>query len=330
MNQIDEKLSSISEQVKKGVAPQKETVRSLLSWVGVGRRGSHVVRRIRSALKRHGLATSPDFEWAYPTALISFVRAPESETAALGDFDPTYRIGHLESADRMPVCVTPNASLQEVVTLMMTNDFSQIPVLSGPREIKGVVSWKSIGMRLALLKTGQIAQDLMHVPIIVTRDEPMFSAISVIAMHDYVLVQGQDKALCGIVTASDLNEKFLNLAEPFLLIGEIENGLRKLMHGKFTVSDLGSVRAAGDDSRGIESPADLTIGEHLRLLENPANWEKLKVRIDRSVFIKQLHRVREIRNDVMHFDPDDLEDAELRFIREFAQFMKRLREVGAT
>ena len=36
-----------------------------------------------------------------------------------------------------------------------------------------------------------------------------------------------------------------------------------------------------------------------------------------------------IRNDVMHFDPDGLEANDLHVLREFAQFLKRLRDVGA-
>jgi hypothetical protein len=30
----------------------------------------------------------------------------------------------------------------------------------------------------------------------------------------------------------------------------------------------------------------------------------------------------------MHFDPDGLDDDDLKFLREFAQFLKRLRDVG--
>jgi hypothetical protein len=73
---------------------------------------------------------------------------------------------------------------------------------------------------------------------------------------------------------------------------------------------------------------DLTFGEYIRLIESEENWKKLKIEIDRVTFIAQLNRVREVRNDVMHFDPDGLDDDDLTFLREFAQFLKRLRDVG--
>jgi len=328
MSQADEKLSAIAEQIRKGVAPPQETVRSLLMWFEAARRGGRVVRRVRRVLRR------PDFEFSYIDSPISFQKAPPEEIVGgiIRDDvvpDPTYRIDRLPSAHRTPLSVAPDDGLRQLVTLMMSNDFSQLPVITGPRDVKGIVSWKTIGGRLALRRPCLHARDCMEEARVLKLDESLFSAISVIAAHDYVLIQAPDRTLCGIVTASDLNDQFRLLAEPFLLVGEIENGIRRLLHGKFTLKDLEAVKAPGDDARVIETPADLTFGEYIRLVEREENWKKLKVEIDRVAFIEQLTRVREIRNDVMHFDPDGMEDADLRLLREFAQFLKRLRDVGA-
>lgn len=335
MAQADEKLAAIATQLKNGVAPPKESVRALLLWFGAERRGYRVVRRIRGALRRHGLATSPDFEWAYIDGQVAFTKAPPDDKAPQGvaddsPADPTYRLRSLASANRVPKSVTPDSTLQQITTLMMTNDFSQLPVLTGPRDVKGIVSWKSIGMRLALKKPIATAKDCMEDAKVLGASEPLFSAIAMVAGNDYVLVQAQDKTICGIVTASDLNDQFRLLAEPFLLLGEIENGVRRLLHGKFTQAELTAAKAPGDDGRQIDTPADLTFGEYIRLLEVEVSWKKLKVEIDRATFISQLNSVREIRNDVMHFDPDGLEDEDLKFLREFAQFLKKLRDAGVT
>jgi CBS domain-containing protein len=334
MTQADEKLLAIVEQLNNGLAPQRESVRSFLLWFDAVRRGYRVVRRIRNALRRHGLATSPDFEWAYIGGQIAFQKAPPEglPAQAVADDsapDPTYRIGHLASAHRTPVTVVPDATIRQVVTLMMSNDFSQLPVMTSPRELKGVVSWKTVGTRLTLKRPCAYARDCMEDARVLQLNESMFSAISTIAAHDYVLVQAPDRIICGIVTASDLNEQFRLLAEPFLLVGEIENGVRRLLHGKFTLQELESAKASGENGRAIESPADLNFGEYIRLVENEIHWKKLRLEVDRAAFVSQLNRVREIRNDVMHFDPDGLDDDDLTFIREFAQFLKRLRDVGA-
>ena len=141
-------------------------------------------------------------------------------------------------------------------------------------------------------------------------------------------MRAQDKKISGIITASDFNVQFQKLAEPFLLVGEIENGIRQILRGKYSKSELNAAKAPGDDDREIEGVSDLTFGEYLRLVENEKRWKKLKLAIDRKEFVKRLDRVREIRNDVMHFDPDGLEEADLEALREFALFFRRLRDVG--
>lgn len=334
MPNVDERLSAIAAQLTKGVAPQSESVRSFLLWFGASRRGFRVVRGIRHTLGRHGLTTEPDFEGAYIDGLLKFTKAPKPATGETGVADdsapdPTFRIGRLDSANRAPISVTPDATLQQIVTLLLANDFSQLPVMSGARELKGVVSWRTLGSRLALNRPCTTARECIEPGPVLPVSESLFAAIETIAQYDYVLVQAPDKRICGIVTASDLNEQFRLLAEPFLLVGEIENGVRRLLHGKFSLNQLEEAKFPGDDTRTITTPADLTFGEYVRLIENDARWKLLRIELDRVEFVRQLNRVKDIRNDVMHFDSDGLDDEDVIFLRDFASFLKRLREVGA-
>jgi CBS domain-containing protein len=329
----EEKLVSIAESLKKGVIPPKESVRSFLLWFGAERRGYRVVRRVRNALRRHGIETTPDFEWAFIDSQITFVRARPDARATQERVDdrapdPTYLINSLPSANREPVSVPPDATIQQVTAVMMSNDFSQIPVMIGQRDLKGVVSWKTIGSRLAHKKSVLCARDCMEDATVLSASEPLFSAISVVAEKDYVFIQASDRVICGIVTASDLNDQFVQLAEPFLLVGEIEHGVRRFLHGRFTLAELKAAKASEDVARQIETPADLTFGEYVRLLEDPERWKKLHVEIDRATFVAQLNRVRDIRNDVMHFDPDGLDGDDLSFLRDFSRYLRRLRDLG--
>ncbi|WP_063900657.1 CBS domain-containing protein [Burkholderia ubonensis] len=325
----EEKLKLIADQLKKGVAPPRETVRSFLLWFDAERRSYRIVNNIRIALKRHGLVTKPDFDVMWLDASISFELSRDGDAGVAPFTDPTYRVGRIDAANKLPVSVTPDSTLQQATTLMLANDFSQLPVMTGPRDVKGAVSWKTIGSRLALKRPCAKVRDCMESAHVVSADDSLGSVISKIAMHDYVLVQAKDRQITGIVTASDLNAQFQSLADPFLLVGEIESGVRLLLHGKFTVEDLESAKAPGDDGRAIQSPSDLTFGEYVRLLEPESRWQQLKLEVDRVTFLEQLSRVREIRNDVMHFDPDGLDLSDLVFLREFAGFLKRLRDVGA-
>lgn len=327
-----EKLSTISDQITRGVAPSTETVRSLLLWFKATRRGPRIVRQIKEALAQYSLRTEPEFEYAFIDDVIRFVASDgqdASVSTGIATIDPTYRIGRLESANRQPMSVAPDSRLETAVTMMLAHDFSQLPVMTSPRELKGVVSWKTIGSRLALGLECPHVRDCMEPAHVIGTDDSLFDAVSKIAKNDYVIVLASDKRITGIVTASDFNQQFHNLAEPFLLIGEIENGVRQMLHGKFTAEEITTAKAPGDDGRSIASINDLTFGEYQRLLESPEMWTKLGLRIDRSEFIDRLKQVRDIRNDVMHFEPEGLDVSDLALLREFAQFLKRLRDVKA-
>jgi hypothetical protein len=119
------------------------------------------------------------------------------------------------------------------------------------------------------------------------------------------------------------------LGEPFLILGEIENHIRILIEGKFTKQDLAEARNPTDAGREIESVSDLTFGEYVRLLENPDRWDKLDLALDRVTFVKDLEEVRIIRNDVMHFDPEGIDDGDLKKLRDFVAFLQRVQRLLA-
>jgi CBS domain-containing protein len=326
MQTLQERLNDIAQQLKKGVTPARVTVREILGWLKVSRRGTIVNLRVRLALEKAGLETQPDFRWAYIDGPIKFVAIGSDEERK--DIATAYRIDGLESANRKPVSVKPDSPLAEATTVMLTNDFSQLPVMTTEREVKGAITWKSIGSRLALGKKCTVVRECTDPAQIIGVESSLFEAIRIIAEHDYVLVQAQDRTICGIVTASDLSQQFRDLAEPFLLIGECENLIRRLIHGKFRAEELEEAKNSSDPNRTVAGVADLTLGEYVRLLEDSNRWARLKVSVDRREFIDRLNRVREIRNDVMHFDPQGVDPDAMQALREFVRFLQELWRLG--
>jgi hypothetical protein len=148
MTPAEQKLDTIAGQLRKGLVPPRETVRSLLLWFGASRRGLHVSSNIRAKLETFQLRTEPDFESAYIDSEIAFQLKVENAPANDPATDPTHRVIRLASANRPPLSVTPESTLKQIITLMLSNDYSQLPVMTSPRELKGVVSWKTIGSRL--------------------------------------------------------------------------------------------------------------------------------------------------------------------------------------
>jgi CBS domain-containing protein len=351
----EERLAEIAQRLRGGGTAQSVPVRVLLSWFGIRRRGFYKVREVRSALRKFGLDTSPDFESAYIDSFISFklsaptvsatasgtivlrgsaegsVAAPETEPSPLPLItggvvaDPTYRIGKLKAANQALVAVKPDASLEAATTLMMSKDLSQLPVMQTEFGVKGVISWESIGKRQMLGHSGATAKDFMEDAVVVSSESSLFSVIQTVIDNQYVLVKDSSTGkLSGIVTTSDLSLQFRQLGEPFLLLGEIENHIRVLIDGVYTLPELIAAVDPTDTSRSVESVADLSFGEYLRLLENPVHWQKLSLPIDRAIFVGQLDGIRELRNDVMHFDPDPLAEEDLTLLRHFASFLQML------
>ena len=346
----EERLAEVAKDLKEGRPIPPTTVKAFLGWFGgAQRRRPRIVSTIRGALNAQHLITNPDFESAYIDAELTFESSPSvvgsdrevqptyptaSEEPPLEQaVDPTYRISRLFSADlakvhRELISVSPDSPLSCAVTLMMANDFSQVPVMTSPREVKGVVSWKSVGTRLALGKAPEFCREAMDPHQVVSSDASLFTTIPVIIEHEYALVKWPDKRIAGIITASDLCLQFQQLSEPFLLIGEIENHIRVFLNSHFSLEDLQKARDSREAAEPVVSASDLTFGEYKRFLEDPSHWSGLGLKLDRTVFIDLLEKVRITRNDVMHFDSDGIADNELDVLREFAKFLRSLQAMG--
>ena len=330
-SQLSEIAMKIKDAVQKGAAPtpEKLTVREILSWYDYARRGPVIVSRIRNDLERLDLRTNPDFEVVWINSTVSIELQPDATDAPYSSepVDPTQRIGSLEEANKRPMSVSPDDSLNKATTKMQMHDYSRLPVMIGDREVKGTISWRSIGTRLSLGRKCDRVRDCMEPAKEISFDTPLSTAIKDIVEHGYVLVRGEDNSITGIVTAGDISNQFMQLAGPFLLIGEIEGYLRQLIHGKFNLEQMQQASPDGqDDINGI---ADLTFGGYHMLLRNKANWEQLNINIDRKEFIGYLDSARKIRNSIMHFSPDGLSPEEIKKLRDFTQFLAGLAHMGA-
>lgn len=331
----NKKLAEIVNQIKKGrVRPTPVTARVFIEWFGAQRRSTWNVYFIRSALRKHGLVTKPDFDSVWIDSKISFelksdATASQAGTSTSDVFpDPTYRIVKLLSANSPPVSVTPDASLSEATHLMISYDYSQLPVMTNDRDVKGVITWASIGGRLALGKECKFVRDCMVKHHEISSDTAVLSAIDDIVRHQYVLIRNAENVITGIVTTTDLSLLFRQLAEPFLLLGEIENYIRQMTQDKYKIDEIRETCEPGKVNNDIQGISDLTLGEFLRLLEKAERWNRLGLSIDRVQFCKELDDVRQIRNNVMHFDPDELRPEDIGKLRRFARLMQELAKVG--
>lgn len=205
---------------------------------------------------------------------------------------------------------------------MMMHNFSQLPVMSNPKSVAGLITWETIGIGITNGNESIDVKDFLKTKVVILDlDTPLLEAIKTVIKEEIVLVQKRDKSLSGIVTITDISSQFFTLTEPFLLLEKIENLIRLLLDEKFLLEDLKSVCTEEDQAEFID---DLTFGQYIRLIENEENFKKLNLNIERVPFIKQLDKIRLIRNDIMHFDPEGITPDQREDLINMSNFLTEL------
>lgn len=328
-------FKEIIERVQKTKKPYTTSPSSATDYLGYARRGWRVVEAVNELLDQHEVLCEPEFGSAWFYGQIEIKPKPKvgagKQIDDIEDADPTPRLSLLKAANLNEVketgkgkgliSVNRDTLLNEAVTLMILNDFSQLPIISKNREVDGVISWKSIGRALSLGKACSIVSDCKDDVIVLNYDEPLFNAVKFVLEKDFVLVRQKDRTISGIVTMTDIGEQFIAMAEPFLIIEQIENHIRKILDQKFSTEELSLQQTYDEKPKEIKSLSDLTFGHYIKIIEDPKKFEKLKLNIDRNVMVNQLDEVRKIRNDVMHFDPDGITNESLELLRKTVLFL---------
>ena len=307
-------------EIQKNDKEFKITPRELINAFGCEKRTSGNRALVNRFLQENKIETKPDYvnTWIDGEITLRHKKKAKSKNGT----DPIQRIKILPAANKEPITVQREAKLKEAVTLMMLHNYSQLPVLSGPKSIIGLISWETIGLGITNGITSENVIDYISKDVeILDYEKPLLEAISIVTKREFALVVKHDKSISGIITIADISEQFLKLTEPFLLLEQIENHIRQILDGKFLVEELRDFCKIGDLERNIELIDDLTFGDYIRITEKPEHWDRLKLSIDRKHFIKQLAKIREIRNDIMHFDPEGISDNQRYDLTQMARFL---------
>ncbi|MEE1741460.1 CBS domain-containing protein [Streptomyces sp. BE147] len=329
-------------------------VLELLAMFGTRLRNDLTVPRVEQALKDVGLATLPYFGNCNHGADIHIVpwqqAAPQESADHAGDETSDeaeelpsgglparpLRIGDIPSAVSGLFSVTPDMALTEVTYLMRTKKYSQIPVIEGGSTLHGVVTWSSVARMYETTSAAVLAQAMEtdDVPVVEAHHD-FFALLSRVSDKDYLLVRANNGTFCGIVTAADITDRFGATAWPFFVVGEIESRLRKCLGAKL---DAEAIRAVQGPSAARRTGliTDLMFNGYVKLLDadqqNPAlralsddNWKALGwPGVDRGQFVRQLDRVRAIRNGIAHFDAEPLTAKRADELREFVGLLRQI------
>lgn len=313
--------------------PVELTIGDLLAIWGYRARNYESVARIQHDLSASGLRCHPALDEGASDSVVR-VGVPDAtsadDTAATesGSEDPdeplvlppaALLVKQVPSAVRDVVFVQPDQSLAQAQSLMSANDFSQLPVLAGPRDLRGAVSWRSIAQAKRHKAQITLADATKNASIVSAGDE-LLSQIDAIYKADFVFVRDDNDRICGIVTTADLTDQFRDLTTPFFQLGEIERRLRRCINRAFSTDDL---RAATGNQK-VGTADDLTFGQYVRLLSDESRWQRMDWEwADCKTFIGYLDAARVVRNRVMHFG-EELSPGDKRTLVQCLNFMRAL------
>jgi CBS domain-containing protein len=314
--------------------PVEISVRELLGQWDAESRDSPVNQRIEADLANHGLASSPNFRKVTIDATVRLITAEqeaEISVSRLSTFEHDafevgmgLTVGNLPSALSGVAAVQPTDALVVAITRMRLNGYSQLAVLAGRRTLRGAVTWESIANARNGNPDATLADAIVR-PADARYDQELIEILPLLEASGFVFVRNQNNEVAGIVTTADVVGLYRELATPFLLIGELDQVLRQLITHVFTLEDVRRLCDRGG-VRSIQSFDDLDMGDYQRVLENPDCWQQLGWPLDRASFIERLSELREIRNDVMHFNPDPLPPLTVEKLR---KILKVIRDYGS-
>lgn len=354
-------LADIKARLAEGKPAVSMTVQRFLALFHQERRGYRVVHRIRHELKRHKLATEPDFanqhyydtirivlakEGATPVARAKPSRHAPSETKAeTKDHELEQEVSEtvhrepreaivtirqgIPAAGKSPATVRPEEPVMKALSRLMAEKLSLLIVQKGDRtRAEGLFSYESFShAHMAGKQPKQVSDCMSRDFIEVNEEKPLIDAVRDIIQHGTVVVRSSHQQLCGVVTAKDVAPVFVELAEPFLLLAQIENHLRALLEkAKITKEEYKSlvVESDGDRKSKAEGPDDLTLGELIAGFEKEQIWKKVGLQFDKATFTQRMHAVRDIRNKVAHFSPDGLPPENVETLKDARELLEKL------
>ncbi|MEU6129554.1 CBS domain-containing protein [Saccharopolyspora sp. NPDC047091] len=314
--------------------PERLTVRELLGFWGVKDRTDHI-DQIEADLANHGLTTSPGFRAVTLDTVVSLTtpagdvseQTDEPEIADLrgvendggDDLNVRLTVGNLSPLSGVGF-IGPDGTVEEAITKMALDDYSQLAVLNGPRHLRGAVTWRSIAQALQRKPDATVA-DAIDTPVeVVDYDRDLFEILPVLQQRYFVFVRDQTKEIRGIVTTADVAHRYGEMATPFFLLGEVDQTLRWIVRQSFELDEIRTICR-----RRITGFDDLSIGDYLRTLENEELWEKLQWSLDRVTFTARLEEIRLIRNKVMHFHSDPVPEDAVNKLRWFLDLLHQHR-----
>ena len=342
----------------KEVHAKKQVVVQVLQLVnefGKTKRTPNTNKLINSALFKCRLTTTPKFTAVRITESIQLIARPKKERSAPIGKDnnrsPIITYGMLKCVETQRKLrhagaeilhqrqisypkwyVKPTETLEAAVAILSQQDVDYVPVGQSENEFTAVISWDEVAIKdiRGMKRQKTLCSEVRNSAVFVDESDSVYDSNNLIQKHGYVLVRNDHGRTFAIVRASDLAQELLSLTENFLLLYEIENLVRLLIENTGpTQQDIDSCLEERD--RGKKLSVDRMTFSHycsyFRKGSEIFNKKLMKAGLTVELALQvstQLEGIRETRNMVMHFHPDENDDGAKNRISKVRDFIRKL------
>lgn len=227
-----------------------------------------------------------------------------------------HRVQGLIPVEQELMAIPPEMRVSEALKLMQEEHYSQLPVVAGDA-VLGVFSYRSFSTKAIAKQRSakdplgdRSVEDFLEEFEYVHSSDDWNRVLKYLNQDDAFFVGHRD-GIDGMVTTTDLLEYFRAIANPFILIAEIEQSLRLIIQ---TCIDEEKLPEAVESSlktayKGRKVPTDLsamTFDNFVQIISNNDNWPYFEQMFGHQQETRKrtearLRQVGAWRNDVFHF-----------------------------
>ncbi|MEU7888114.1 CBS domain-containing protein [Microbispora bryophytorum] len=233
--------------------------------------------------------------------------------------------------DQEVLTVPAGTRVEQALKLMRLHNFDQLPVTATENRVIGTFTYRSLARGMPHIRR----DNPLSTPVDDLVEELQFvrpsQDVSTLLPHleaDQAVLVGDEDRLLAIVTATDISKFLWSRTRPFVLLQDIELGIRHLMRISCTATELADSLAAGLPTESLKAGArleDLTLSELLSVLLHQSNFGRFFRRCfgsQRDLVRTMLDPVRDTRNKVFHFRDEVTED-ELQKLDDVITWLRR-------
>ncbi len=218
---------------------------------------------------------------------------------------------------RALITIREEDTVKSALELMITHDYSQLPIVDAQRKLSGIITEKSIAETFHALGNAKkqmplFSQSVGHCrrkPVTLPRGRDIFEALEALERTAAVVVVDDNHVPLGILTDYDAAIFFRDYSQELIRVQDVETTLRDYIRHVF--EDEGFLRESINKQfpRESQNPndtglvlEDLTLRQEIEFICSKPHWYRFQDYFGpKDLFYTHMEAVRKIRNDLAHF-----------------------------